>query len=1175
MRQIINFRAKTMASLLLWLFAATCIPDFNLHAQTSTATIQGVVRDPSGAVTADAHVSVKNVNTGVTVDTRSNPEGRYVVPFLQPGNYEVSVEKSGFRRVVQTGIKLAVQQSLALDLKLDLGQVVSTVEVSATAAPLDTSTQTLQTSVDSKSVTDLPLNTRLVQTIALTVPGVQPAGGAAGGQPDMYSPSIGGGRGMTSELLVDGVPQSVADPTGGARAFGAEPPSVDAVQEFTVQINTLSAEYGRSGGGVISLATKQGTNDLHGTVREFYRNSKLDANDFFSNRATVPLPAYQRHQYGFSLGGPVYIPHVYNGRNRTFFFVDLEELAQGTATTDTATMPIDKWRTGDFSGLETPSGQPITIYDPLTTHPNGSGGYTRDPFPGNIIPANRIDPVAANIMKFFPEPNTASTSPFTPLNNFFKSGKNVLNTSNLTVRFDHSFTSSWRTYLRFNRGLTTNDAPHFIGNAGDPTPASNTNHRYNAVWDHTVSLTPTTILNFRYAVSRFKYAIVPGLIDPTTLGFPATIKNSTNLYGEPSLFPAIYILDGSAGLGSYGLNWTPTTHLLEGSVTKVVSKHTLQAGLDYRKYFLNFYQTYWGGPTGGYVFFSDWTQSNPFGFSPTEGFGWASFLLGIPSASYQPFFSALWNTPRQALASSYWAGYVQDDFHATSKLTLNLGLRYEVQPPRTERHNRMSYYDLNAPSPIAGQVPGFPNLVGAMRFVDSNHRQQTPIVWNNLGPRIGFAYAVDPKTVVRGGYGIMYDASPMQAANHNGGFEGFRLSNVMNVSFDGLTPANYLSNPFPTGLKTPSRSPDTDLGFTVDESWFPAWSNPMIQQWNLNLQREVPGGIVLEAGYIGNKGIHIIDGDVTPFNQVDPKYLSLGNNLYNLVPNPFLGVITDPQSPLSQSMVQQRQLLRPYPQLTGLNLMWRPVGSSIYHALTLRAEKRFSHGLGFLVAFTGSKLISDSEDSGFFSTGGGNAVQNTYDRRAERAVSNEDIPRRLVISAVYELPFGHGHRILGNSNKIVDGMLGGWQVNTITTVQKGQPIPISQAANTTGLFNGTQRPDYTGGPVSYTHGSKNAQVQHWFDASSFSVAVPFTFGDAPRNLTQVREPGIANADLSLFKNFHIYERLSAQFRLEAFNALNKTQFGPVNGTIGSGIEGQITSVAIPPRQIQLGLKLLF
>lgn len=1165
----LGFRATAFVNILVWSIAIwmLCLP---LSSQTSTATLQGVVRDPSGAVVPEVQVSVKNIDTGLSVDTKTNVDGRYTIPFLQPGNYQLAAEKAGFSRIVQPNIRLSVQQNVTLDLQLQIGQLATTLEVPATAPLLDTNTQTVQTSVDSKSVTDLPLNSRLVQTLALTVPGVYSAGGYAAQAPDVYTPSLGGGRGMTSELLVDGVPQSAADPTGGAREIAGEPPSVDAVQEFTVQINTLSAEYGRSGGGVISLATRPGTNQLHGTAREFLRNSAMDANDFFSDRAGVPKTTYQRHQYGFSVGGPIRIPHVYNGHDRTFFFVDLEALAQGTAQSETTTVPIDQWQTGDFSGLKTPTGQPITLYDPLTTHPNGSGGYTRDPFPNNIIPANRINPVAAAILQYYPEPNTSSTSPFTPLNNFFKAAKDTFHSKNLTVRVDQNLTSKWHSFWRVNGAWDDEIFPRFLGNIADPTYSS-FRHRYNLVWDNTILLNSTTALDVRGAFSRFWIQVPPVSrgFDPTLLGFPAYLRDTVNLYGEATHFPLIYVA-GMTGLGSDAGGSADSTDLFEGSISKTISKHNLKIGWDYRKLYMNHYQPWNGSPNGFFFFDSGWTQRDPFAGSATEGFPFASFLLGGVS------FGQVGQTPHDALASSYWAGYLQDDFHVTNKLTFNLGIRYDVDLPRTERYNRMSYYDLSAPSPIAGQVPGFPNLVGAMKFVNPHHRRQTPTDWNDVGPRFGFAYGVTPNTVIRGGYGIMYDASPMQVASHNAGFEGYRLGDTMVTTTDGLTPSNYLDNPFPNGFIAPSGgNPATDLGLSINDSWIPAWKTPYVQQWNLNVQRQLPGNIVLEGAYIGNKGTDLIDGDGAEFNQLDPKYLSLGNSLYNSVPNPFYGVITDPTSPLSLPTVQNRQLLRPYPQLTGLELFWRPIGSSIYHAFTLRAEKRFSHGLGFLVAFTGSKLIGDCEDTGYFSNFGGNSVQNVYDLRAERAVSNQDVPRRLVISAVYQLPIGRGHWLLGNSNKVVNGIVGGWQVNTITTVQKGTPILLSQITNDTGLFNSVQRPNYNGGPVHYSSGSDSVRVQHWFDASAFSIAPPFTFGDAPRNISVIRQPGISTADISVFKNFQVLERLSAQFRFEAFNALNKPQFGPANALIGSGIEGQITSVAAPPRQVQLGLKLIF
>lgn len=553
------------------------------------------------------------------------------------------------------------------------------------------------------------------------------------------------------------------------------------------------------------------------------------------------------------------------------------------------------------------------------------------------------------------------------------------------------------------------------------------------------------------------------------------------------------------------------------------------------------------------------------------GSGFASFLLGLPASG------TLRNVPRQALASSYWAGYVQDDIRVSSKLTLNLGLRYDLDTVRTERYNRMSLYDLSLPSPIAGRVPGLPNLVGAMRFMDDENRRQTPTDKNNIGPRFGFAYQLNDKTVMRGGYAVIYDASPMQVAYHNGGFQGFRFDNAMIVSIDGVNPISNLSDPFPNGFRQLNKGADAELGFGISDSWIPAWESPMVQQWNFNVQRQLPGNMVVEAGYIASKGNQIQNGDTTPYNQLDTAYLPLGNRLREQVPNPFLGIITDPRSPLSARTVEYGQLLRPHPQLTALDLNWRPNGNSIYHAMTLRVERRFSQGLGLLVSFTGGKLISDSETSGFFSSSGGSAAQNTYSRRQERAVSIEDIARRLVVSADYQLPFGKGRPLLANMNRWTNAVLGGWQLNGIWTVQSGQPIPILQPVNQAGIYNARQRPTNNGQPATYTSGDKAARIARWFDPSNFSVTGPYALGNSPRTLTSVRQPGVANLDASVFKTFSILpeSRLSAQFRLEAFNVLNKAQFGRVNSTIGTAATGNITAIAVPPRQMQVALKLIF
>jgi hypothetical protein len=1139
-------------------------------AQTSTATLQGTVTDDSGAAVPGGKILITNVNTGTTREMASQSDGTYVVPFLLPGDYSLNVEKQGFRRFSQDRIRLNVGQTAVVDVRLVIGDIATTVEVSASAAPLQTADSTVQTSISNKSITDLPLNGRLVLNLVATVPGVYTGVSSASGQNDNYTPMIGGARMMTSEAFVDGAPLSVADPTGGARVMGGLPPSPDAVEEFTVQVNGLPAEYGRSGGGVLNIATRAGTNDLHGTARYFHRNSVFDANNFFANRNSVPLASFKRHQYGFSVGGPVHIPGVYSGRNRTFFFVDDEFTSERSPRDVTTTLPIDPWKQGDFSGLLNFRGAPITIFDPDTTRQTASGVWTREPFPGNRIPVSRINPISAKLIPYWPSPNRPSSNQFIPQNNWFNSGTQVVNTSNLTVRADHNFTGSWRTYVRYNRSRYTIDPLQLVGGGPADSSSDNIRPRQNAVWDNTFILNPSTTMNVRLNGTRWQYSLYPTTMgfDSNSLGFPSYLRQES-LANWPH-FPGIGVSGVAGRGGGGGLDWFSNSVNLAGSVTKIRGRHTIKTGMEYRKFFLNFYQP--GNPNGNFSFSDLWTRGNPLSFSDTQGFGFATFLLGTPTGGSQ-------NTvPKVALASSYWAGFIQDDIRVTSKLTLNLGLRWDMDTVRTERYNRMSYYDLSAPSPIASQVSAFPNLVGVMRYVDENNRRQTPSITDQIAPRFGFAYQVNTKTVVRGGYAIMYDASPMQVANHNAGFEGFRLSNSMITTLDGgLTPAGTLSDPFPFGFLSPGRDPSFGLGFDIGDSWIPSWRSPMVQQWNLNIQRELPGQMVVEVAYIANAGHQLQNGDTTPYNQLTTNYLSLGPQLRQQVPNPFYGVITDQRSILSRPTVEYGQLLRPHPQLTGLNLQWRPGGNSIYHAATIRAERRFSNGFAFMLAYTGGKLISDSEASGFFTSGGQSAAQDTFNRRAERAVSVEDIAHRVVVSGDYQLPFGRGKSLLSRSNTIVQALIGNWQLNGIYTLQSGQPINILQPTNQMGIYNARQRPSNNGQPASYTSGNTNDRITQWFDPSNFSITPAFQLGTAPRTLTNVRHPGRNNVDASIFKTFPILRdgRLNAQFRVEAFNAFNKAQFNRANATIGIAATGNITSVAVNPRQLQLGLKLIF
>ncbi len=1067
------------------------------YAQTSTATLQGQVTDPSGALIPETRVFVENVRTGVRLDTTTNEQGRYLVPFLQPGDYQLMIEKAGFQRFLRSGIKLDVQQNLVIDVRLALGDVASAVEVTGAAPPLATANATIATTIDNRRVVDLPLNSRNVLALALTTATASMPNSQSGAQQDQWTGALGGGRTASSAVLVDGASINVSNPGAGMSPFGMQPPSVDAVEEFTVQVNALAAEYGRTGGGVIQVATKQGTNQFHGTLREFLRNSAMDANNFFSNRAGVPLGSLKRHQFGFSLGGPILIPKVYNGRNRTFFFADYEVSRLRTLSPFTGTMPLEKWKTGDFSALRFSSGAAITIYDPLTTRPD-AGGYTRDAFAGNLIPASRIDPVARNVVRFYSLPNTRSTNAFAEVNNFFVAGTGADDNENITIRLDHNPAAAWRTYLRLNWADRYQNQPDYLGNKVTNGSDFNT-PRYGAVWDNVFTLSPSAILGARYSLSRFHRTRNPlhTGFDPSSLGFPAYVGQFAA--AELSAFPQ-FAVSGLSTIGGGTANlFVPTTHSFVTTLTKVMGKHTFKMGLEYRKNLLNFWQN--GQSSGSFSYGAVWTQRDPARSSTTEGFGFASLLLGLGSGQQA-------RTTAIATASNYYGLYFQDDYRLTTRLTLNLGLRYDLDTTRTERYNRFSWFDLSAPSPIAGQVPGFADLKGVMRFADDNHRQQTPTDFNNFSPRFGFAYQVDARTVVRGGYALMYDNSVMGAGN--GGLNGFAATTTMITSLDGRTPLNYLRNPFPNGYLEPGGStpgptsgPNTLLGQSISDGWFIDYVNPVIQQWNFNLQRELPGGLVIEAGYLANKGNHLIDGESNQHNQLTANYLSLGNSLNDLVSNPFYRVIQDSTSPLSQPTVQRRQLLRPLPQYTGLSPNLMAIANSVYHAFTLRVEKRISSGFGFLLAYTAGKAISDAEGSNFFNEGGASTRQDMYNRRADRSVSSQDVASRLALSASFELPFGRGRRFLPNIHPVVDGVVGGWQVNGLMTLQSGLPVIMYQSFNNTGLGNSAQRPNSNGKSAALSGGSADGRLQKWFDISAFSLAPAFTFGNAPRVLPDV------------------------------------------------------------------------
>ena len=1160
------------------LAAALTLCCLSASAQTATRVLQGNVTDPSGAAIPDAKVTVENQRTGVKQSLVTNSEGRYVQPFLVPSEYRLTVEKPGFQKFVTSDIHVDVQQTAGLDVMMKVGDVSNTVEVVAGAVQLSTESASVSTVISNKQILDMPLNGRNPFSLATLAPGVIPGGGA--------TPWISGGRNASSDITVDGTSIILPENNTGITQLGYQP-IVDSIEEFTIITNSLAAEYGRTGGGVINVSTRSGTNGLHFTLFEFLRNNHLEANSWSNRRNNTPLPPLQRNEFGGTVGGPVVIPHLYNGRNKTFFFFSEQSVRARSGTSSFATVPIDAWRTGDFSGLKNGSGQAVTIYDPLNVNPDG----TRVPFTNNQIPSNRLNPVALNLLKYFPAANSTPTNAFTFQNNFFVSGKSPGRDDKFDSRLDHNFSEKLRTWARgsyeYNFGAPLNGFGNVGSSIGDgPSNTYNYNVAFNAVY----TINPRTIANFNYGVGRRNYVRFPfsAGFDIRTIGMPASVYNVAAISGLE--FPRIDF-GGNTNVSSLGqatfttLKDRDMVHALRGDLTRIMSSHTFKFGVEYRKLFLNFTQL--GQPDGQYSFGSQWTQqtAGTTATSTTSGNGLASFLIGVPNSG------TIQHTFDIASASSYWGLYAQDDWKISRKLTLNIGLRWDLDTPHTERFNRLSYFDIGAPSPIAGQVPGY-NLLGAMKFTTPDHRQQVPLDTNNWGPRIGFAYRFMNKTVLRGAYAVMYAPSVVQAAGTSGssGTEGFQGSTPMTVSTDNTNILATLSNPFPNGYNLPLGSAEgatsgsrTNLGLGIGESFFSDYVNPIIQQWNANIQRELPGGWLIETAYLGSKGNHLPDGEGSvQYDQLNPSILNtpardrLTPNASNLVANPFFGIITNPASSLRLATVQYGQLLRPYPQYTGIGAFRKPSGNSIYHSFTLRLEKRFSHGLSMLFSYTASKLIDDvSQQVNFLGAAASNAKQDFYNRAAERSISAQDVSQRLVISGNYDLPFGRNRMFLSHAPAALDFVLGGWQVNGIATFSTGTPIQIGNGQNALNIFSANQRASATGTDP-YVGGAVSDRLTHYFNQSAFVQSGNFVIGTLGRFLPNVRGIGQNNIDASLFKNFRVKEKINAQFRGEAFNLVNHPYWNNPGTTINDLANfGIITTKGGQRRIMQLGLKLIF
>ncbi len=1145
-------RKRAAGALLILLIAAVIA-----WGQSYTAAVRGVVTDSTGAAVPGAKVTVLEVERNVPHVTTTDEAGRYFVTALPPGSYSLAVEASGFRKYTQSGFSLAVQQQATMNVELRIGDVATTVEVTSAAPLLNTTISSLGQVIGNKYIISLPNLGRDSLALAYLTPGVV---GSAGRRGDTNTNFVANGaRNSTSDVLVDGVTVTTVEQNSGITDLKYKP-SVDAVQEFKMQTNFFPAEYGQTGGAVINMVTKSGTNAFHGTAFYFFRHSDLNANSWFSNRSGRQIPYYRRDQFGGVLGGPV-------KKDKTFFFTTYQYTRSKNPSSATSTWPTLDQLQGDFSKTFQSDGRLIQIHNPFDTFVNASNAVERRPFAGNIIPRSMFDPVAVKAMSYFPKPNQV-TNPVTNTNNWFQEAISRDSNHQMDFKGDHNFSEKMRVTGRFSYGRSNGNPPNLFGEknpANTYNAGPNGTRTQSAVADFTRTQSSTTLWTVRYGYvysSYFRNPFVP--FDLTELGLPAYMKgNATHL-----VFPT-FAPDGYTDIGTEGwlvMDRQEGVHQFSGAMIKSLGGHSLKAGGEFRQYFLDYLQP--GYPSGQFTFSAQATRRRTNVGDNYQGNGFATMLLGWGGGG------SFHIDPKVFTRSRYMGYYIQDDWKVTRKLTLNLGLRYEFDIPRWEKRNRQSYWDLDAPAPI--RVPGY-DLRGVFRFVDDKNRSPFHGDYSNWSPRIGFAYALSGKTAIRGGWGMLYQLSRSTVFGHTG--SGFNVNSSPTFTLDSnATLYARLSNPYPQGMLLPpgnSLGDRTFLGLGAGTVVPDYNRNPEYYSWNLSVQRELPWRAVLEVNYTGSRGAHLFV-PYTSLTPLDPRYWPLGRNeLERRVPNPFYGHITDPTAVnLNRDTVQLFRLLRAMPHFDGANAGTSepPAGDSYYHALQMKYEKRFSQGLTFLGHYTWSKLIDDSSiSSGNLSwLGGSTSMQNPLNRALEKSLSAHDIPHRLVLTGAYELPFGRGRAFGSSAGRLLDAFVGGWEISGFLTLQSGNPLQISQNAGQ--LWNGTQRPNLIGSPA--TSGRVQDRLNGYYKAAAFSRPAPDTFGTAPRYLNY-RGPGIRTLDAALLKSWRTKEGQRVEFRVEASNATNTPIFGDPASSYGATNFGQITGTKVGPRNVQLGFKYYF
>ena len=1142
-----------------------CILSFSAFGQT-TGSVTGTVADTQGGVVSGATVKISSPALGIDQDVTTNASGYFQFLLLPPGSYTLDVQASGFSAFRRQGIVVEADRSESIPVSLAIGQVNETIEVAGGAVLLESNTSEVGTVMDTRKVQDLPLNGRNPMALAQLIPTVR--GDLVFGGPVTKTfrgsqVNIGGGPNISNGFLLDGVPNDKIVDAPGAMTFL----TADAVQEFKVLTNAFSAEYGRSVGGVISLISKTGTNGYHGLLSEFVRNTLFKSNDFFSNKNGVPRQPNHVNNYAATLGGPI-------KKDKLFFFFNFEGYRSIQGFTRIVTTPTALQKSGDYSKTVTASGAPITIYDPQTTVPNGSGGFVRSAFPNNFVPIERQSKVAQTILGLTPLPNIP-TAPISGINNLSQSGYQPTDRDVEGMRIDYNFSGNRRLGVRYTRDHVNWTYPNYWGSVLETEGRNTIVPRNSFSITYTDVLTPTLLLDVHAGYNRDNEIGISPIDQPhdvggftncktctnlplTSLGWPASLVTQLpgDRYSPNGKLPLFVITDVGSIAGDNTDYRAGSALAANFTLTKILGSHNLKTGYQHV-----FYQDQMGGggfAASSFAFTRVFTQGpNPTAATSTAGYGTASFLLGDVSPAVNA--AIIPRQAEQAWGQKFEAVFFQDDWKASRKLTLNLGLRWEYEGPMTDRFNQYTNFNFTSPSPLASN-PAFAslNLKGAPFFGTGG---VTDTSFKHFGPRVGFAYQATSKLVVRGGYGIMWVPTKGNPVYQ---FSGFRVPNPMVASINGgLTAFNTLDNPYPNGLQGPtgpSLGASTALGSDLQveaRNALPGYA----QQYNFTLQYEPWNNWLIETAYLGNHGVHLMTSQAINYDQINPAYLSLGSALVQSVPNPFYGTFTS--GPLSLPTVTRQQLLLPYPQYNSVNGNYDFQGSSKYNAFTLKIEKRFSQGFSILASYTISKLLDCATSNKTASI----PVVNWYNLQAECGKGNEDVPQRMVLTALWQLPFAKN--IHGWMKPILDG----WHLNSVATLQSGLTIPLT--AGGTG-----NRPNVVSG---CNPSLPESTLGQWFNTKCFTIPAPFTYGNASKTINNVAGPGLETIDASIFKDFVIKEKYTLTFRAEVFNLFNTPFFALPSGDVQSASFGVVSGIGqIPPnvsgsapRDFQFSLRLNF